>query len=1081
MKRFAVVVCILALSLAIPLRHALAQRGGGPPRADGPRIEGPFKDIRWRQIGPFRGGRVLAVAGVTSQPQVYYFGATGGGVFKTTDGGATWIPVSDGQFATGDVGAIAVAESDPNVIYVGMGEACIRGNASPGDGVYKSVDAGKTWKNIGLKDTQQIGRIMIDPRNANVVFVAALGHQFGPNEERGVFKTTDGGATWKKVLSRGPKAGAVDLSMDPNNPNVIYAGFWEVYRTPYSLESGGPGSGLWKSTDGGETWTDLSARPGMPKGPLGRVGVAVSPANPQRVYALVEAAEGGAFRSDNGGDTWIRVNPSNEIRQRAWYYTHIFADPKNQDTVYFLNVNFFRSTDGGRTLQPIRPPHGDNHGLWIAPNDPQRMIESNDGGATISFNGGRSWSTEDNQPTAQFYRVALDNDFPYHAYGAQQDNSTVKTATRGRGGITERDWYDVGGGESGWIAPDPRDTTIVYAGSYGNLITRFDAKAGTLRNVNPWPDNPMGHPASDLKYRFQWSFPIVISPHDPTVIYAGANMVFKSTDEGQSWTIISPDLTRNDKSRQGSSGGPITKDNTSIEYYDTIFTINESPITKGLIWVGSDDGMIHLTRDNGKTWQDVTPPESMIPKWAQINAIDPSPHDPGTAWVAATLYKADDFHPYMYKTTDYGKTWTKITTGIPENHFTRVVREDPNRKGLLFAGTEFGIYVSYDSGDHWQSIQLNLPVVPITDLAFHKRDDELVVATQGRAFWVMDDMNLLYEIRGQTPTEDAKLFAPKRAFRETGGGRGGGGGGAPGAAVGSNPPGGVVVEYYLKNRPQGEVTLEFVDSSGKSVNKYTSRAPERAREEGLAEGIAEQESNFNPFASPGPARVPAQQGMNRFIWDMRYPDATVFPNMILWAGNTRGPVAIPGNYQVKLTVDGKTQSVPFTIVRDPRLKTTPQEYQAQLALALQIRDKLSQTNQTVIDIREAKKQLGEYVSLWRDNPNAKPIVDKAKELTEKLSGVESELYQVKNQAAEDPLNYPIKLNNRLAALLGVVQQNDAGPTRQTTGVYEEVATETNAQLAAARKLLTDEIAAFNKMVKDANIPAVTVKGAQAPK
>ena len=1072
MKRIALVLSLLLLSL--PVVHVLAQgrggRGGGAP---GPRIEGPFKDIRWRQIGPFRGGRVLAVSGVTSQPQVYYFGATGGGVFKTTDGGATWIPVSDGQFANGDVGAIAVAESDPNVVYVGMGESCIRGNASPGDGVYKSTDAGRTWKNVGLKDTQQIGRIMIDPRNANVAYVAALGHQFGPNEQRGVFKTTDGGSTWKQVLTRGPKAGAVDLSMDPNNPNVIYAAFWEVYRTPYSLESGGAGSGLWKSIDGGETWTDLSTKPGMPKGAMGRVGVAVSPANPQRVYALIEANEGGSFRSDNGGDTWIKVNSSNEIRQRAWYYTHIFADPKNADTVYYLNVNFFRSTDGGRSLAPIQPPHGDNHGLWIAPNDPQRMIESNDGGATITSNGGRSWSTIMNQPTAQFYRVALDNDFPYHAYGAQQDNSTVRTATRGRGGITEKDWYDVGGGESGWIAPDLRDTNVVYAGSYGNLITRFDARTGLTRNINPWPDNPMGHPASDLKYRFQWSFPIVISPHDPTVIYAGANMMFKSTDEGQSWTVISGDLTRNDRTRQGSSGGPITKDNTSIEYYDTIFTINESPITKGLIWVGSDDGLIHLSRDNGKTWNNVTPPESMIPKWAQINAIDPSPHDPATAWVAATLYKADDFHPYLYKTTDYGKTWSKIVNGIPDTHFTRVVREDPNRKGLLFAGTEFGIYVSYDSGDHWQSIQINLPVVPITDLAFHKRDDELVVATQGRAFWVMDDLGLLTEIRGQTPTEDAKLYKPRTAMR-TEGGRGGGGGRA-GAAAGANPPAGTVVEYYLKNRPQGEVTIEFLDPAGKLVNKYSSKEPERPAQE---EGIAEAEVEFNPFAGGGPARAPALAGMNRFVWDLRYPDATVFPHMILWAGNTRGPMAVPGNYQVRLTVDGKTQTQPFTIVKDPRLKTTTEDFARQLSLALQIRDKLSQTNQAVIDIREAKKQLGEYVSLWKDNPAAKKVVDTAKELTDKLSGVEGELYQVKNQAAEDPLNYPIKLNNRIAALLGVVQSNDAGPTKQTNMVYEEVASEVNVQLAAARKLLTDDIAAFNKLVKDANIPAVTVKSAK---
>ncbi len=1050
-----------------------AQRRGGPEVASNAANAGPLKDIRWRQIGPFRGGRVVAVAGVTSQPDVYYFGATGGGIWKTTDAGASWIPVADGQLANGDVGALAVADSDPNVIYAGMGEACIRGNASMGDGVYKSSDAGRTWKNIGLKDTQQIGRVAVNPKDANIVFVAALGHQFGPNEQRGVFRSTDGGATWKQVLTRGPKAGAVDLSIDPNNPNTIYAAFWEVYRTPYSLESGGPGSGIWKSTDGGDTWTDLSHKPGMPKGLLGRVGVSVSPANPQRVYALIEADQGGAFQSNNGGETWTRTNAHNDIRQRAWYYTHIFADPKNVDTVYYLNVGMEKSTDGGRTFSSMATPHGDNHGLWIAPNDPQRMIESNDGGAIVTLNGGRSWSSIMNQPTAQFYRVALDQDFPYHAYGAQQDNSTVRTATRSRGGITEKDWYDVGGGESGWIAPDLRDTNVVYAGSYGNLITRFDAKTGIQRNINPWPDNPMGHPASDLKYRFQWSFPIVISPHDPTVIYAGANVMFKSTDEGQSWTPISGDLTRNDRSRQGSSGGPITKDNTSIEYYCTIFTINESPITKGLIWVGSDDGLINLTRDGGKTWSPVTPPKDILPEWSQINAIEPSPFDPGTAYVAATLYKSDNFHPYMYKTTDFGKTWAKITNGIPEDHFTRVVREDPNRKGLLFAGTEFGIYVSYDAGAQWQPIQLNMPIVPITDLAFHKRDDELVVATQGRAFWIMDDLGLLWDLKGAAPSQDLKIFKPKTVIRAEGGGRGGGGN-RTGSVAGANPPGGAVIEFWLKEKPQGDVTLEIVDAAGKSVNKYSSKAEERPA---AADGIAEQESAFNPFGAGGVPRAPAQAGMNRFIWDLHFPDATTFSNMILWSGATRGPLVAPGTYTAKLTADGKTQTQTFTIVKDPRQASSQQDYEKQVALAIQVRDKLSQTNQAVIDIREAKKQLNEYVTLWKDNPAAKKVVDTAQDLTKKLSAVEEELYQVKNQAREDPLNYPIRLNNRIAALLGVVEQTDTAPTKQSNMVYEDLATEVNVHLNTAKKLLTDDIGAFNKLVRDANIPAVTIKGA----
>ncbi len=1063
---------VILASCCLP---APAQRRG-EQNADGPRTtQGPLRDVRYRSIGPFRGGRVTAVAGIPSQPQTYYFGATGGGIWKTTDGGGSWLPVSDGQIATGSVGALAVSESDPNVVYAGMGEACIRGNASPGDGVYKSTDAGRTWKHIGLEQTQQIGAVVVNPRNPNIVFVAALGHQFAANEERGVYRSTDGGVTWKQILTRGPKAGAVDIVMDANNSNVLYASFWEVYRTPYSLESGGPLSGLWKSNDGGDTWKDLTHATGMPRGIQGRIGVTVSGANSDRVWAIVEADDGGVYRSDNGGTSWSRVNQQRDLRQRAWYYTHIYADPKNADSVYVLNTGVYRSNDGGRTYSTIQTPHGDNHDLWIDPNDPNRMIESNDGGANISVNGGRTWSSENNQPTAQFYRVALDNDYPYHAYGAQQDNTTVRTATRGRGGITERDWYDVGGGESGWIAPDPRDSNVVYAGSYGNLITRFDAFTGVQRNINPWPDNPMGHPAADLKYRFQWSFPIIISPHDPKVIYAGANVLFKSTDEGQSWEPISKDLTRDDKTRQGSSGGPITKDNTSIEYYCTIFTVNESTITKGLIWVGSDDGLVNLTRDGGKTWSNVTPPKDILPEWSQINAIEPSPFDPATAYVAATMYKSDDYRPYLYKTSDYGKTWKKIVNGIPATHFTRVIREDLKQKGLLFAGTEFGIYVSYDDGENWQSIQLNLPIVPITDLAFHKRDDELVVATQGRAFWILDDLPLLRDMKGTAPSDDVRLFTPKESIRAEGGGRGGGN--RTPIAVGQNPPTGAIIDYWLKDRPTGEVKLEILDAAGKLVNHYSSNAPARpAAAEDAAPVIDEQGGGGGGRGGFGaPARAPAQAGMNRFVWDLHYPDATTFPGLIMWAGSTRGPLIVPGTYTAKLTVGDKTQSQQFVVKNDPRLKTTAAEFSAQLSLSIQVRDKLSQVNQAVVDIRAAKKQLEDYATRLKDDAAAKKVADAAKDLDKKLTAVEEELYQIKNQSSQDPLNFPIKLNNRLAALLGVIQSTDAGPTKQSNVVYEGLASEANAQLRAADKLLKDDVSQFNKLVRDSNIPAVTVQ------
>src|SRR5215831_8392571 len=786
----------------------------------------PLKVLQWRQIGPFRGGRATAVAGVATQPMVFYFGGTGGGVWRTSDGGINWEPITDGSvFGTGSVGAIGLSDSDTNTIYVGMGESPIRGNVSHGDGVYKSTDAGKTWKHIGLEDTRQISRIRVHPKNPDIVYVAAQGHVWAPNADRGVFRSKDGGKTWQKVLARSDKAGACDLIIDPTNPNVLYAGFWEVYRKPWTLESGGPGSGIFKSTDGGDNWTEITRNPGLPRGTIGIVGITVSPANPDRLWAIVEAEDGGVFRSDNGGRTWTKTNDQRNLRQRAWYYSRIYADPKNADEVYVLNTGFYRSNDGGRTFTGIAVPHGDNHDLWIAPEDPNRMIESNDGGANVSFNGGRSWSEQD-QPTAQFYRVALDNDFPYHIYGAQQDNSTVRIASRTvEGGITTSDWFDVGGGESGWIAPSPKDSEIVFAGSYDGLITRYDHHTGQLRDVNPYPNNPMGWGAGDIKYRFQWNFPLVFSPNDPNTLYSAANVLFKSTNEGQSWQVISPDLTRNDKSKQGPSGGPITKDNTSIEYYDTIFTVIESPVQSGTIWTGSDDGLVYVTRDGGKNWSKVTPATDSMPEWIQINSIEASPFDAATAYVAATMYKYDDYKPYLYKTSDYGKTWKKITNGIPDGAFTRVIREDPNKRGLLYAGTETGIYVSFDDGANWQSLQFNLPVVPITDLAIHKREKELVAATQGRAFWIFDDLPTIHEMMdagGFNAASQTKLFKPKDAYRMAGGG---GFNLPPTATLGKNPANGVVVYYSLKARPTTDLVLEFLDANGKSINKFTTRLP----------------------------------------------------------------------------------------------------------------------------------------------------------------------------------------------------------------------------------------------------------------
>src|SRR5713101_5374590 len=706
-------VCLLVFVFLTSPAFTETKKHSETPPAPQPQASTPtgripenlFGAMRWRQVGPFRGGRALAVTGVSGEPTVFYFGAASGGIWRSSDAGANWEPIFDKEDIA-SIGSIAVAPSDHNIIYAGSGEACIRGNITYGNGVYKSLDCGKTWKNIGLKDSRHIGAVIVDPRNANTVFVAALGHAYGSNEERGIFRSTDGGVTWQKVLYKDNKTGAIDVVVDPNNSNTLFASLWEVYRTPWSLSSGGPGSGLYKSTDGGSTWTKLEGH-GLPSGIVGRIGVSVSGADSSRVYAMVESKEGGLYRSDDGGENWTRINEDGRMRQRAWYFSHIFADPKSADTVYVLNTGMSRSTDGGKSFEFIRAPHGDNHGLWIDPTRPQWMIVANDGGASVSHDTGKSWTTENNQPTAQFYHVAADNAVPYRVYGAQQDNSTVAIASRSDNFAIDRpDWYDVGGGEAGYVVPDPRNPDIVYAGSYDGLITRFDKKSEQVQDITSWPLNPMGAGAAELKHRFQWTAPILISPNDPSVLYHGGEAVFKTTDGGMTWTAISGDLTRNDKSKQQSSGGPLTQDNTSVEYYDTVFALAESPVEKGLIWAGTDDGLMHVTRDSGQHWANVAAKE--FGEWSLVSIIEASPHAAGAAYVAIDRHKLDDYRPYIFRTTDFGKSWTKITGGLPENSYVHAVREDSKRKGLLFAGTENGIFISFDDGAHWQSLRLNL-------------------------------------------------------------------------------------------------------------------------------------------------------------------------------------------------------------------------------------------------------------------------------------------------------------------------------------------------------------------------------------
>ena len=1059
----------LPIALFAAVVPATAQRAT-PPASYG-FDSAVFGGIKWREIGPYRGGRSVAVAGSSKRPYEFYFGTTGGGVFKTTDGGMTWAPVTDKYFG-GTIGAIGISESNPDVVYVGTGEYPIRGNVSHGDGVFKSTDGGKTWAFVGLGDSRQISRVRVHPTNPDIVYVGAEGHTFGPNKERGVFKTTDGGKTWRQILYRNDSTGITDLVLDPSNPDVIYAAFWQAWRTPWQLVSGGAGSGIFKSTDGGEHWTEITRNPGLPSGVIGNIGITVSPVKPNRVWALIEADSGGVFRSDDGGATWRKTNSERILRQRAWYYTRIFADPKDSSTVYALNTGMYRSTNGGRTFTAIQVPHGDNHDLWIAPNDPQRMIESNDGGANVSYNGGRTW-TEQDFATGQFYHVTTTNHFPYRVCGAQQDNSTLCGPSRSDGGISMDEWYDAGGGESGYIAVRPDSPDVMFAGSYGGVLTHKDAKTRFERDVNPWPDNPMGHDAADAKYRFQWTFPIIISPHNPNRMYMGSSVIFQTDNEGQSWRAISPDLTRHDPRTLGASGGPITKDQTSVEYYATVFTIAESPVKAGVIWGGSDDGLVHVTRNDGATWTDVTP--KGIPEWMRMSMIEPSHFAAGTAYLAGNRYQLDDFRPYLFKTTDYGATWTPITTGIPATEFTRVIREDPTRAGLLYAGTERGVWVSFDDGAHWQTLRRNLPIVPVHDLAV--KEGDLVAATHGRGFWILDDLSALRQLSPATTKLAAHLFKPRPVYRASFNG-GGGTGAAGGHPTGANPASGGVVYYWLGS-PRQVVTLDFLDSKGAVIRSFTSLqdstvaadsvrgdSVRRARNDSIVRAGGKPDTTVRtearseetgagddrPQRRPPPPRAPNKAGINMFAWNLRYPDAVDFENRIFWAGGINGPLAVPGAYAVRLTVNGQSQTQPLTVLKDPRVTATQADLQEQFNFLIKIRDRTSDANNAVRTIRNVKAQLAERErAMPADRRTAFKTQSDA--LAARLSAIEAEIYQVKNQSGQDPLNYPIRLNNKIAALSGVVASGDFKPTAQSYAVFNSLSAQLDAQLTAMKAAL----------------------------
>lgn len=1003
-----------------------------------------YDALEWRSIGPFRGGRAASVTGVPGKPNLYYFGATGGGVWRTQDGGQTYENISDDYFG-GSIGAVAVSEYDHNVIYVGGGEVTVRGNVSYGYGMYKSVDAGKTWKHIGLDNSRHIPRIRIHPRNPDLVYAAVLGDLYKSSDMRGVYRSKDGGETWEKILYANADAGAVDLVLDPNNPRIMYASTWRIRRTPYSLESGGEGSALWKSTDGGDTWTDISANKGLPEGIWGISGVTVSPVNSERVWAIIENDNGGVFRSDDGGETWNKLNDDRSLRQRAWYYTRIYADTQDENVVYVLNVSYHKSTDGGRTFTSSNAPHGDHHDLWIAPEDSQRMAMADDGGAQVSFDGGDNWSTYYNQPTAQFYRVTTDNHFPYRIYGAQQDNSTVRIAHRTSGrSIGERDWESTAGSESAHLAPNPENPEIVFGGNYGGYLTRVNHETEQTQAVNVWPDNPMGHGAEGMKYRFQWNFPIFFSPHESNKLYTLSNHVHVTYNGGQSWELLSEDLTRNDPTKLGPSGGPITKDNTSVEYYCTLFAGLESPYEKDLLWVGSDDGLIHVSRDGGANWENVTP--KGMPEWMMINSIDADPFVKGGAYVAGTHYKLGDYEPYLYKTEDYGKTWKKIVSGIPAGEFTRVVRADPKRKGLLYAGTEKGVHISFDDGAHWKPLQLNLPIVPITDLAI--KNDNLIAATQGRSFWLIDDLTPLHQLNETVSKSDFYLYQPMPSYRMNGGG------GRPSKTAGQNHPGGVMVHYYLKEKPADtvDVKIAFYEMDGDLIKEFSTDAKERG------DKISDLEA-----------------GGNRFVWNMRYPNAKDFKGMIFWAGSLAGAKAVPGKYKVKLTVGEESMEQEFEILQDPRSESSLADLQEQFDFVQGINEKVTEAHEAIINIQDARAQMKSLKERMAKQEDAEDILEKIKDIQKSLTEVEETLYQTKNRSRQDPLNFPIRLTNKLAGVKSVSDFGDFAPTEQARQVRRELTEQIDEQLQRYQKVISEEVPALNRMVQEKAIDAIMIK------
>jgi photosystem II stability/assembly factor-like uncharacterized protein len=985
-----------------------------------------FSGMRWRLVGPGTGGRVEAVAGVPGQPNTYYIGAVDGGVWKTTNGGLNWTPLFNHE-AVASIGAIAIAPSDSNVIYVGTGEEAPRGDLSFGDGIYKSTDGGKTWQQMGLKESRQIGKIVVDPRNPDVVYVAAEGDFYGPSQERGVFQSKDGGKSWQNVLYKNEDTGAVDLAMDPGNPRILYAALWQVRRKPWHFSSGGPGSGLYKSTDGGETWKHLAGH-GLPGGVLGRIGVAVAGGSQgERVYALIEAKDGGLYRSDDAGATWKLVNDDQTLRTRAWYFTNVFADPHNANVGYVADNGFYRSVDGGRSFEALAIPGGDNHAFWINPEHPENMIEGHDQGVAISVDGGKTWAKRENLSIGQFYHIATDNGFPYYVYGSQQDEGALAVIGNDRGGIL-KELYWVGGddGECGYVLVDPTNPNRIIEGGYGGALTVYDKVTGQLHDIAPWSNNNGGHAVAELKYRFNWTAPLALSPQNPHVLYIGSQYLLETDNGGMSWRAISPDLTRNDKSKQQTSGGPITQDDSSIEYYDTIWAIAPSPVKAGQIWIGTDDGLVQLTRDGGKTWEEVTP--AGMPEWGRVSMIAASDTDAGTAWVAVDNHENDDYQPWIFRTRDYGKTWKRINEGIATPAYLHAIRQDPQDPNLLFAGTETGVHVSFDAGDHWQSLQLNLPTSSARDFAFHGND--LLVGTHGRSIWALDDITPLREV-AKAAGSDAYLFGAETAIRSRFG-----------------KPAGTTLSYYLKAKASGPVTLEVVDAEGRT-------------------GVR--------FSSTGKRKLDIEPGMHRVNWDLRYPvPADIQGGAAYDERSPRGILALPGKYTVKLTVDGKSYSQPLTVVNDPRSKATQAALEEEYKLATTLMDALGRDHQTVDEILQLRAQLKGLRKRLADDPKTEAIRKAIEELDQKADAIENVLYQSHAKTNEELLNYPTELNSKIAYLEDEVDFGDGAPTEQFREMAREYLGELQQQIERWKELQKKELAVLNRQMEESHIPVVQV-------